>query len=109
MSAKRELGAQEAKAPRDLEEKTGRRSDVRQKFARFAKPDPALSQWTSGRAPALHASDYLTTPAFETHPFRFAHPRRMRPLSVGRLDNASHPAMDYRRTILKNCEEITTK
>jgi hypothetical protein len=75
-------GVQGAKAP-GLGEKTGRSIRRRQEFARFTKPDPASSQ-ASGRAPALHASEYLTTPAL-AYPFRFAHTRRVRPLLSGAL------------------------
>ena len=42
-------------------------------------------------------------------PFRFAHAMRMRPLSVGRLDNAFHPAMDHYLLILYTCKEIMLK
>jgi hypothetical protein len=44
------------------------------------------------------------TPAFETYPFGFAHARRMRPLSVGRVDNASHPAKDHYSMIQLLCK-----
>jgi len=37
------------------------------------------SPLTSGRAPALHACEYLTMPPFESYPFGFAHARRERP------------------------------
>ena len=52
-------------------------------YARFTKPDPASSLSQSGRAPALYALEYLAIPAFQIYPFRFAHARRMQPLSVG--------------------------
>ena len=66
-------------------EKTGRsiRCPARMRPLRKS-PNRFRAQWTSGRAPALHACEYLTTPAFEFFPFGFADARRMRPLSVGR-------------------------
>ena len=38
-----------------------------------ASPSPIRfsGQWTSGRAPALHAKEYLTTPAFEDESLPF--------------------------------------
>jgi hypothetical protein len=43
-------------------------------------------------------------------PFRFAHPMRMRPLSVGRVDNAFHPATmtlpEPRLSVKKKYEKI---
>jgi hypothetical protein len=44
------------------------RSDVRQEFARFTEPDPASSQWTSGRAPALHAASVSQPLPFDCFP-----------------------------------------
>jgi hypothetical protein len=39
-------------------------------------------------------------------PFRFAHPMRMRPLSVGRVESAFHPAMNLYDTIPILCKPI---
>ena len=43
------------------------------------------------------------------YPFGFAHARRLRPLSVGRLENACHPATDHHSEIPILCKENATK
>jgi hypothetical protein len=87
----------------------GDRSDVRQELSSLRKePDPARA-FASGRAPALHARECLTTPVLaipSISPMRGG----MRPLSVGRLSGAFHPAMDdYHPIILLFCQEISQK
>jgi hypothetical protein len=77
----------------DPRKKTGRSIRCAARIRPLEKPEP-VSNASSGRAPALHARECLTTPAFESYPFGFAHARRMRPLSVGRAENALHPATD---------------
>ena len=54
-----------ARGPRTLGKRQADRSDVRQEFARFAKPDPASSRSQPDGRRALHACEYLTTPAFK--------------------------------------------
>src|SRR5271165_2011271 len=71
------------------------------------KPDPLAS----GRAPALHAllEEYLTIPVFEPYPFSSPITRRMRPLSVGRVENAFHPAKCHSRVIQISCKGFSQK
>jgi len=70
-----------ARGPRG--KRQGDRSDVRQDCVRLKRARSGSSFWISGRAPALHACECLTTPAFEFVPL-VRRARRMRPLSVGR-------------------------
>ena len=42
-------------------------------------------------------------------PFRFAHAMRMRPLSVGRVDNAFHPATGSHAMVWLFCKEFSLK
>ena len=58
-----------------------------------------------GRQPFMPRVSY--NPCLLMLPFGFAHARRMRPLSVGRLDNAFHPATDHHAMVLNTCKEIT--
>jgi hypothetical protein len=51
------------------------------------QPVPAASLDADGRQPFMPQSRSRPLP-LKTYPFRFAHTRRMRPLSVGRPDNA---------------------
>ena len=47
----------------------GDRSDVRQEYVRLKRARSGLEPLPSGRAPALHACECLTMPAFESYPF----------------------------------------
>ena len=67
------------------------RSDVRQEFARKG-PEPVSSPMDKRTGASPSCRECLLNPCLLMLPFRFAHARRMRPLSVGRLDNAFHPA-----------------
>ncbi len=55
--------------PRTLRKRQADRSDVRQEFARLERARTGFKPLDSGRAPALHACECLTTPAFKTYPF----------------------------------------
>ena len=97
MSTKREPGVHGSRVmnpgpTRDLAEKTGRSIRCPARIRPLHQARTGFELKPSGRVPALHASEYLTIPAFKIYPFGFAHARRMRPLSVERLDNAFHPA-----------------
>jgi hypothetical protein len=61
------------------------------KFAR-KRPEPVSGFGNSGRAQKPFMPRVSHDPCVLMLPFRFAHAKRMRPLSVGRLDNAFHPA-----------------
>ena len=104
-SAKREPGVH-GQEPR-TREKTGRSIRRPARIRPLQKSPNRFRAPTSGRASALHAFKSISRPLpLKTHPFRFAHARRMRPLSVGRVQNAFHPARDHRAMILNVCEEI---
>ena len=91
--------------PGDRGQRQADRSDVRQEYARLKRARSGFEPLDSGRAPALHACERLTTPALS---LGFAHARRMRPLSVGRLENAFHPATDH-DSEFQFCKENATK
>ena len=69
------------------------------KFAR-KRPEPVSSPMdkADGRQPLMPRVSHNPCPLML--PFRFAHAMRMRPLSVGRVESAFHPAMDYCAIIL---------
>ncbi len=100
MSAKRKPGVQDQSpghkpGDRGPAEKTGR--SIRRP-ARIRSLHQARSGFrangTSGRAPALHAKEYLTTPAFEYLSLPF-HPCEADAAAlVGRVRNALHSATD---------------
>jgi hypothetical protein len=101
LSARREPGAREG----PWGKRQADRSDVRQEFARFAKPEPVFELEPSGRAPALHASEYLAIPALNTSlPFRPCEADAA--ALVGRLDNAFHPAMAHHSEIIFSVKQI---
>jgi hypothetical protein len=61
----------------------------------------------SGRAPALHASKSISPSLpLKTYPFRFAHARRMRPLSVGRVTTPFIQQHDHHSMIHIHCKAI---
>ena len=57
----------------------------------WKEPEP-VSSFCSGRAPALHACDCLTTPAFESYPFVSPVARRMAAAFRRARESAIHPA-----------------
>ena len=87
MSAKKE--PHESTDPRvmagtgTLRKKTGRSIRCPARNSPAKGPNRFRAQWTSGRAPALHAAS-VSQPCLLMLPFRFAHARRMWPLSVAR-------------------------
>ena len=97
--AKREPGSMErprvkARGSRTRGKRQADRSDVRQEIRplqkspnRFPSPDKR-----TGASPSL-PREYLTMPAFKSYPFGSPIARRMRPLSVGRVESAFHPAI----------------
>ncbi len=81
------------------------RSDVRQEYARLKRARSGFEPGqANGRQPFMPRVSH--SPCLLLLPFRFAHARRMRPLSVGRLDNAFHPAMDDHHVIPILCKAI---
>jgi len=72
--------------PRTLRKRQADRSDVRQEFARFTKPDPVSGPMDkrTGASPSCLRSISRPLP-LKTYPFRFAPTRRMRPLLSGAL------------------------
>jgi hypothetical protein len=69
------------------------RSDVRQEYVRFTKPDPASTlSHADGRQPFMPPR-VSHDPCLLMLPFRFAHARLMRPLSVGRMTTPFRSAM----------------
>jgi hypothetical protein len=83
-----------------------------QSIRRSARDTPLIQArfrfraFPSGRAPALHASRLSHNPCLVMLPLRFAHARRMRPLSVGRVA-APFVQQDHHAAILKECKSIT--
>ena len=57
-----------------------------------------------GRQPFMPRVSH--NPSLLMLPFCFAHAMRMRPLSVGRVESAFHPAMDHYDVISSLCKEI---
>ena len=87
MSAKGKAGVHGAEIPEE-QEKDGPIDPMFGKNASARGPDPVSSLWVAdGRQPFMPC-DYLTSPAFNTDPSGSPIARRMRPLSVGRLENA---------------------
>ena len=83
------------------------RSDVRQELSASTSPNRFRAQWTSGRAPALHAYEYLTTPAFAPYPFRFAQSEAdAAAFRRAPVDSAFHPAMGHSAMIPILCKQI---
>ena len=76
------------------------RSDVRQNYVRFAKPDPASSQWTSGRAPALHAVKSISRPLPSKLIPSFRSCEANAAAFVGRVESAFHPATDHHYSVI---------
>jgi hypothetical protein len=70
---------------RDLRKKTGRSIRCQARIRPFEKSPNRFRAFESGRAPALHASRVSHDPCLQDLSLRFAHSRRMRPLSVGRV------------------------
>ena len=62
-----------------------------------------------GRAPALHAFRSISRTLPLLIPSVSLIARRMRPLSVGRVENAFHPAMSYHSEISEFCKEFALK
>jgi hypothetical protein len=106
MSAKRKPRSRDreprpADKDRPIDPMSGKNSPAKE-------PEPVSSLWTSGRAPALHAA-CLLNPCLLMLPFRFAHAMRLRPLSVGRVERAFHPAI-FQNTIIHNvCKQFCNK
>ena len=95
----REKGTRRPRSPSQPRGPRGKRqadrSDVRQEFARLKQARTGFEPWTSGRAPALHASRVSHDPCLQdlSLPFRSCEAdaaafRRAR-------DNAFHPATDH--------------
>ena len=82
--------------PEDPRKKTGRsiRCPARIRPLHQARSGFEPMDKRTGASPSCLKSISRPLPS-KTYPFRFAHARRMRPLSVGRLDNAFHPATDH--------------
>jgi hypothetical protein len=70
------------------------------------EPEPVSSLWISGRAPALHACEYVSTPAFDTYPFRFAMRGGCGRFLSGALMSAFHPAMVTITEVRFFCKEF---
>ena len=95
-------------SPRTCGKRQADRSDVRQEFARKrARTGFEPLDKRTGASPSCR--ECLTNPCLLMLPFRFAHAMRMRPLSVGRLDSAFHPATDHYREVQTFCKENATK
>ena len=94
--------------PKDLRTKTGRsiRCPARIRPQKSPNRFRAFGQ-ADGRQPFMPRVSH--NPCLLMLPFRFAHAMRMRPLSVGRLDSAFHPATDHYRNVQTFCKENATK
>jgi hypothetical protein len=69
----------------DPRKRQANRSDVRQEYVRLRRARTGFGPLPrAGASPPCR--EYLTIPAFEPYPFGFADARRMRPLSVGRVE-----------------------
>jgi hypothetical protein len=85
------------------------RSDVRQKFARFetARSGSSLDKRT-GASPSCR--EYLTIPAFDNYPFRFAHAMLNAAAFRRAPDNAFHPVTESSclgsERLQRNCDNI---
>jgi hypothetical protein len=90
---KRAIPGSQARGPRTRGKRQADRSDARQEYARVKSPNRFRKLPADGRQPFM-PQDYLTTPAFNLIPSVSPITRRMRPLSVGRAENALHPATD---------------
>ncbi len=78
----------------DPRKRQGDRSDVRHKFARLKSPIRfRVSEIADGRQPFM-PQEYLTMPAFKSYHFDSRLRGGKRPLSVGRVESAFHPAID---------------
>ena len=71
------------------------RSDVRQEIRPQKSPNRFRAFGNSGRAPALPCLKSIPRCLPLSLSLAFAHARRMRPLSVGRVENAFPPATDH--------------
>ena len=83
--AKRGTVASSDHRPEDREKKTGRSIRCAARMRPLKRARTGFEPLDSGRAPALHACEYLTIPAFEHLSLRFRPARRKWPLSVGRI------------------------
>ena len=84
------------------------RSDVRQEFARKrARTGFEPLEIADGRQPFMPRVSH--NPCLLMLPFRFAHAMRMRPLSVGRVESAFHPARCHYGNVHTFCKENATK
>ena len=106
MSAKREPGVHGAKArgpaekDRPIDPTSGKNSPASKEPEPVSEPIQA-----DGRQPFM-PQEYLTTPAFNLIPSVSLITRRMRPLSVGRFDNAFHPAINHNSMFHTMCKAI---
>ena len=94
--------------PKDLRKKTGRsiRCPARIRPQKSPNRFRAFGQ-ADGRQPFMPRVSH--NPCLLMLPFRFAHAMRMRPLSVGRVESAFHPATDHYREVQTFCKENVTK
>jgi hypothetical protein len=78
------------------------------KFARKrARTGFEPNRQTDGRQPFMPRVSH--NPCLLMLPFHFAHARRMRPLSVGRVESAFDPATDHYQMILNTVKAIGGK
>ena len=113
MSAKRE--PQGPRIPgsmpgdQDLRTKTGRsiRCPARNSPAKRARTGFEPLGIADGRQPFMPRVSH--NPCLLMLPFRFAHAMRMRPLSVGRVESAFHPARCHYGNVHTFCKENATK
>ena len=108
MSARGEPGVDGPKARGPKDKRQADRSDVRQEFARKrARTGFEPLDKRTGASPSCR--ECLLNPCLLMLPFRFAHPMRIRPLSVGRVDNAFHPATGSHSIVRLFCKEFSLK
>ena len=85
------------------------RSDVRQEIRPLKRARTGFEPLgiADGRQPFMPRVSH--NPCLLMLPFRFAHAMRMRPLSVGRVESAFHPARDHYGNVHTFCKENATK
>ena len=109
LTAKRKPPRPRSQRSRDVRKKTGRSIRCAARMRPLEKSPNRFRALASGQAPALHALRLSHNPCLETYPFDFACARPMRPLSVGRLENAFHQAKHHPIIVPISCKEISSK